>query len=279
MPELKQNYISLSQEKIRSALSLEVNLLIDQLEVVYETGSTNNTIAGNTAKGYIILLAESQTDGCGRRQKKWASPVGKNIYLSIKFHLKDSDNIHFIPLISAVSICKTLSVSGIADCQIKWPNDIYLNGKKLGGILVESRYNMHQGHSIIIGIGLNINMTANNEIEQPWTSLLNAKLKTYDRNIIAAEILSDLIQQLNTIEYFNKTQFIVDWNLLDYLKDKKINIIEECRTYNAISRGIAQDGALLVELPGSSSLLKTKELKKVYAADVSINTNNAHKEQ
>jgi len=278
MPESKQNYISLSYNKIRSALALEVNLLIDQLEVIYETGSTNKTIAGSSVNNYAVLLAESQTEGCGRRQKKWASPVGKNIYLSIKFHLKHSNNIHFIPLITAVSICKTLYRLGIVDCQIKWPNDIYLNAKKLGGILVESRYNMDQGHSIIIGIGLNINMTANNEIDQPWTSLLNITKKSYDRNIIVAEILSELITQLNTIEYFNKTQFIVDWDLLDYLKDKKINIIEEYRTYNAISRGIADDGALLVEI-SDNFLLKTKEIKKVYAADVSINTNKAHKEQ
>lgn len=273
MLKLEQDYVCLLEDKIRAELSLEVNTLLDSLDVVYKTGSTNKTIEKhhNAINNYAVLLAESQTEGYGRRQKKWASPVGKNIYMSIKFFLKNSENIHFIPLITAISICQALSKQSISDCQIKWPNDIYLEGKKLGGILVESRYNASEGYSIIVGIGLNINMTENNEIDQPWISLVKAKNKVFDRNIIVATILSEFIKQLSMINHLDKIQFMLDWDALDYLKNKKIKIIENHETYCATSLGLADNGSLKVELLDKNN---KKTVKMLYSAEVSIRKND-----
>ncbi|MCU7800958.1 MAG: biotin--[acetyl-CoA-carboxylase] ligase, partial [gamma proteobacterium symbiont of Lucinoma myriamae] len=266
---LTKRVSALSSDKIRSGLNSDINRLIDQLDVIYETDSTNKTITGNKTS-YSVLLSESQTDGSGRKEKKWVSPLGENIYLSIKFHLTDSTNIHFIPLLTAVSICKTLIKIGIDGCQIKWPNDLYLDEKKLGGILVESRYNIENGHAITVGIGLNVNMELNHEIDQSWTSLYNETKKTIDRNALVSHILSDLIKKFNCMSEFDFQEFMLDWSPLDYLKGSIINIVEENCTYTATSLGISQDGALLAELFQNNNESEKKVIKTIYSADVSV---------
>ena len=260
---LTKDFSVLSADKIRSGLNSKSNSLINRFDVIFETGSTNKTIVSQQSdSNYTVLLSESQTDGSGRRQKKWVSPLGENIYCSIKFQIENSNNIHFIPLLTAVSICKSLQKIGIPDCQIKWPNDLYLEDKKLGGILVESRYNADLGHTIIVGIGLNINMDSNHEIDQSWTSLFKHSNTIFDRNIIISTILSDLIEKYEHVSEFKKDQFMLDWKLLDYLNGREIIIIEDNSTYSAISLGISDDGALLVE--------HKQNKKKIYSADVSV---------
>lgn len=264
---LTKDIYALSAETIYSGLNAKINSLIDRLDVVYETGSTNKLIINNKSeKHYSILLSEFQTDGSGRRQKKWVSPLGENIYLSIKFTLKNTRNIQFLPLLIAISICKSLSKSGINNCKIKWPNDLYLDDKKLGGILVESRYNAESGYMIIAGIGLNINMDSNQEIDQSWTSLFKQTNTIFDRNIIVSTILSELIKQFETISELKTQQFMIDWKPLDYLNGRKILIVENNSSYSATSLGIADDGALLVEYEQNMN----KMIKKVYSADVSV---------
>jgi len=254
----------LSVDKIHSGLNSKSNSLINRLDVIFETGSTNKTIVSQQSdSNYTVLLSESQTDGSGRRQKKWVSPLGENIYCSIKFQIENSNNIHFIPLLTAVSICKSLQKIGIPDCQIKWPNDLYLEDKKFGGILVESRYNIDLGHTIIVGIGLNINMDSNHEeIDQSWTSLFKHSNTIFDRNIIVSMILSDLIEKFEHISELKKKQFMLDWKPLDYLNGREITIIEANSSYSAISLGISDDGALLIE--------HEQNKKKIYSADVSV---------
>lgn len=257
--------IALSEKKIRNALNLEINELIHTLDILYQTSSTNKTIAQKSSNPkFSILLTEFQTAGQGRREKKWISPLAENIYLSIQFQVIESKNAHFIPLLTAVSICKSLKKSGIQDCKIKWPNDIYLDGKKLAGILVENRCLTKQGSTFIVGIGLNVNMQINNEIDQLWTSLLSHQKKSFDRNIIISTLLSELLETYNNISRMDLNLFMQEWRLLDYLYGSEINITDENLTYAAIAHGIAADGALLV------SHTKDKTLKKIYSADVSV---------
>lgn len=268
---LTNDVIKLSKDQIESKLSAETIALIQELEVIYETDSTNKCITDKKVDfGYTILVAESQTHGSGRRQNKWASPLGENIYLSVQFNVKNNNNIHFLPLITAVSICKTLQKSGIVDCQIKWPNDIYLKNKKLGGILVESRYNSESGHTIVVGIGLNINMHTNQEIDQSWTSLFNESNNIYDRNTILSDILSALINQFEHVSELDTQQFLLDWKALDYLNGLKIHIVEDDQTYSGRALGLSGDGALLVECMLDDQMVK----KKIYSADVSVKKND-----
>lgn len=268
MCSLDENIIPLSETDIRRGLKTKVNEAINVFDILYQTSSTNKTIQViNECDKFSLLITESQTSGQGRRAKQWLSPLADNIYMSICFHLKTRANIHLIPLITALSICKSLNQIGVTGCQIKWPNDIYLDGKKLAGILVESRYMPDNGSVFIVGIGLNVNMKMNNKIDQLWTSLCNSQNRLFNRNFIVSALLSETLESYNKISKINLPQFMHEWHSLDYLFGSEIDVIEENNRYSAFAHGISDDGALLIKPHGSDLL------KKVYSADVSIKLN------
>ena len=238
---------------------------INHLVVLYETESTNKEILEYPfSEKYNILVAESQTKGQGRRNKEWFSPLAENLYFSLSFSIKNSKNINFLPLLTAMSVCKSLYKIGINGCQLKWPNDIYLKGKKLGGILLECRYNEEKGHSLVVGIGLNVNMKGTQAIEQSWTSLFLSTDSIFNRNTVVSMIIADLIKAYSDLNTLDKAQFLLDWQALDILKNRCITINEDGKEYRAIARGLAGDGSLIVELK------KNKNLQRLYAADVSL---------
>ena len=263
--QLNESIIPLSEASIRSCLSQQDNDGIGLIKILFETDSTNRRIVSiENDNGYTLLLAEFQNAGQGRRAKQWFSPLGENIYLSIKFSLVDNHNAHFIPLLTAVSICKALQMLGISGCMIKWPNDIFLNGKKLGGILVESRFNQVSGFEIVVGIGLNINMKVNNQIDQLWTSLINEYQNHFDRNRVLSVLLSSMISSYKQLSAFDFDKFHNDWKKMDFLYGKTVQIFEENNCYTAIAQGIANDGALVVTTDTGK--------KHVYSAEVSVKT-------
>lgn len=253
----------LLQSHIRLSLDPEIDRLIDKLEVIYETGSTNTTIRSNSANQfYSVLAAEYQSNGQGRREKQWCSPLAGNLYFSLQFSLKSTNNSHFIPLICARSICNVLLESGFKDCTIKWPNDIYIRGKKVAGILCESRYNSQNGLVFVVGVGLNVNMMLNDGIDQSWTSLRICQGKIFNRNIVLSSLLDRIISDFNRLTAFDIKHFKRDWQALDYLYGKTIRVTDEKSTYTAIAAGISDEGALIVQYNGQSHC--------IFSADVSV---------
>jgi len=262
---INNEVIPLSEKRIRKRINSNLNESIRHLEVLYQTSSTNKIIAEmQSIDKYSILLTEFQNDGQGRRDKQWCSPLAENIYLSIKFNLVNPKNVHLIPLLTALSICNSLIKLGVHDCSVKWPNDIYLSGKKLAGILVESRYNKEESFNLVVGIGLNVNMESNNKIDQLWTSLRIHQNKLFDRNTIISALLSDILESYNKISKVDLSEFLKNWQLHDYLYGSKILITDEQKSYTAIAQGISSDGALLILESDNVTL------KKIYSADVSV---------
>ncbi|MCU7833808.1 MAG: biotin--[acetyl-CoA-carboxylase] ligase [gamma proteobacterium symbiont of Taylorina sp.] len=261
--ELTEDISILSESEIRSDLGIVENSKIDKLKVIFKTGSTNHKIVNYSINEfYTVLVAEYQSKGQGRRQKKWQSPLGANLYFSVQFHLNEMVNIAFIPLIVARSICNALSDQGINNCKIKWPNDIYLDGKKIAGVLSESRYCNEKGFIIVVGIGININMYSEQKIDQEWSSIKISQNKNFNRNTILSSLLSRIIPDFDNISEFNFERFKQDWDFLDFLKDKSVCVLDDNVSYTAIATGLADDGALIV-------LYKNK-FRKIYSGEVSI---------
>ncbi len=253
----------LSIEKIIFGLSKKVNTKIEHLELVYETESTNKCIVNKPIKHlYSILVAEFQSNGQGRRQNIWSSPLGTNLYFSIKFNLTKHANSSFIPLITARAICKSFQKLGINGSKIKWPNDIYIDGAKVAGILAENRYSSPNNSIIIVGIGINVNMLSQSNIDQKWTSLKLSQNKSFDRNIILSNVLNYLISEFENLTQFNIDSFIQDWEKFDFLKGKSVKITDEKLEYTALVHGIADDGSLLVE--------SNNKMQHVYSGNVSL---------
>ena len=147
------------------------------LYVFNEVGSTN-TIAKFLSKNGIengsIVIAEKQTAGRGRSGKSWESPLG-GIWLSIVLTPDvDYSKIPLITLATGVAVAKTLEEIGIENPEIKWPNDIMVNGKKVCGILTEAITNFNTIEHVIIGVGIDANLSIEDfpeELQNTTTTL------------------------------------------------------------------------------------------------------------
>lgn len=168
----------------------------------FETIDSTNDFAKKNLSTFsrrdlTIISADEQTKGRGRYGRSWFSPKGENLYSSFCFFVdKDQQDSSLFTHISAISLSAMLKKYGICN-QIKWPNDILVNQKKLAGILCETELFPPQT-GIIVGIGLNINMNENNIalIDQPTTSLKIETSKSWDISLILNDIANLFISDV-----------------------------------------------------------------------------------
>ena len=109
-------------------------------------------------------------------------------------------------------------------------------------------------------------MQTNNNIDQLWTSLRNCHNKVFDRNIILSALLAETLSNYNLLTDFDLQQFKKDWYEVDYLQGQTIQVTDEQTSYEAVARGVADDGALIIE----RDYHKKKFISKVYSAEVSV---------
>lgn len=143
------------------------------------------------------IIAEEQTGGKGQFQKKWNSPPRVNLYVTFYFHLPNpTQNLSSLAILMAKSIKTVLDREGF-HATLKWPNDVQVSGKKIGGALCETIF--HPKHiEIILGFGLNINMEDRElaAIDQPATSLKNETNRTWDKKEILKKIQTQFLHDL-----------------------------------------------------------------------------------
>ena len=190
----------LCKKEIINSLREDALELLSKIEIKEQTNSTNDDARESLKNSSNILsahFAEQQSAGRGRNSRKWISPFGKNIYLSLAWQSDLSfADIEGLSLAIGVEIAESLKKNTDEVIEIKWPNDLLINQKKLGGILIETSSGKKGNLEIIIGIGINVFMKNEDaiEIDQDWTSLENYKNRSLDRNLIAANLLNNLVQ-------------------------------------------------------------------------------------
>ncbi|UDG80922.1 Bifunctional ligase/repressor BirA [Candidatus Hartigia pinicola] len=197
-------------------------------------------------------VAEYQISGRGRRGRQWISPFGCNLYLSMYWRLNQGSSAAIgVSLVVGIIIAETLNKLSKEKVKVKWPNDLYLNNKKLAGILVELTGNTGSAAHIIIGIGINISMENNNIqtcklINQEWTSLSDV-VKNIERNILSINIINELTEALMIFEKKGLLPFINRWFKLDIFLERKVKLFIGAKVISGIGKGINQQGALLLQ--------------------------------
>ncbi len=167
----------LAASKINEAVNDQTAALISSLEIHDQIDSTNRYLverSQNNALSGAVCFAEYQTAGKGRRGRQWVSPYGCNIYLSILWRFQQGPAaISGLSLAIGVAVIRALKQHQIDDVGLKWPNDIYSQGKKLGGILVEVSGETDGPCAAVIGLGLNLFLPESQAqgITQAWTDL------------------------------------------------------------------------------------------------------------
>lgn len=202
-------------------------------------------------KNNRICLSEQQTCGRGRLNRNWYSPFGLNLYFSCLYiFYKDISELTGLSLIVSLAVVKTLQSYLSKALKVKWPNDILYANKKLSGILIESQIDSRGGCSVIIGIGINVNMRTDhdNQISQAWTSLCNITKSYVDRNPLCASLTNHLMDYLNQFNTFGLIFFKNEWHSVDCLFNKKI-VIQHAKTkISGIAKGINNQGCLLIKM-------------------------------
>ena len=177
--------------------NLKTKKIARKIEYIRTTDSTNETIykmfQNNTIKANNALITDNQTAGKGRRGNTWFSSNGKS--LTFSFIIKDDNDllIKKIPLISGIAIIEAIKKMTNIECQLKWPNDILYNSKKLGGVLIEKK----EGH-FIVGIGLNVNEASfERSIESKTCSIFSILNHSIQREALLAYIFNNFEALLN----------------------------------------------------------------------------------
>lgn len=197
-------------------------------------------------------VAEYQQAGRGRRGRKWFSPFGANLYLSMFWRLEQGPAAAIgLSLVIGIVIAEVLHSLGADKVRVKWPNDLYLNDRKLAGILVEMTGKTGDAAQIVIGAGLNMVMrnVQADVVNQGWITLQEAGV-TIDRNILAVRLIKELRQSLTLFEQEGLSPFLARWEKLDNFIHRPVKLIIGDKEIFGTSRGIDAQGALLLEQEG-----------------------------
>ncbi|MEB4677788.1 bifunctional biotin--[acetyl-CoA-carboxylase] ligase/biotin operon repressor BirA [Enterobacteriaceae bacterium G50] len=197
-------------------------------------------------------VAEYQTAGRGRRGRKWFSPFGANLYLSMYWRLEQGPAAAIgLSLVIGIVMAEVLQSLGADQVRVKWPNDLYLNDRKLAGILVELTGKTGDAAQIVIGAGINLVMrhVENDVINQGWINLQEAGI-SIDRNTLAVRLIKELRDSLRLFEQEGLTPYLSRWKRLDNFIDRPVKLIIGDKEIFGVSRGIDSQGALLLEQDG-----------------------------
>lgn len=244
-----------------------VGCQVEYYERVESTNDLAKSLAKADAPEGLVVVAEEQVKGRGRRGRSWASPYGLGIWVSVV--LRPAIPPREAPkaaLVAALAVARaTEETAGVA-AQVKWPNDVLLGGRKVAGILVEMDAELEEVRSLVIGVGINANLPLHaipEEARDQATSLMEATGHKVDR----VEVLARFLTHLETC--------YVQWMtcgfspLLAALRQKAaylgepVRIVEANRVWEGTAIEIAPDGALLVRDSKG-------EVVPVYAGDVSL---------
>ncbi|ELY4457460.1 bifunctional biotin--[acetyl-CoA-carboxylase] ligase/biotin operon repressor BirA [Cronobacter sakazakii] len=197
-------------------------------------------------------IAEYQQAGRGRRGRKWFSPFGANLYLSMYWRLEQGPAAAIgLSLVIGIVMAEVLHELGAGQVRVKWPNDLYLHDRKLAGILVELTGKTGDAAQIVIGAGINLAMrqVESDIVNQGWINLQEAGIKV-DRNELAVRLIEKLRASLREFEQEGLAPFLSRWEKLDNFIHRQVKLIIGDREIYGISHGIDNQGALLLEQNG-----------------------------
>ncbi len=261
----------LDARTIRRHLDGQARARVKQLETTWSIDSTNSALlerASPPPGTSEVLLAECQSAGRGRRGRTWIAAPGGAICLSLNWTFPAvPEDLGALGLVIGVCVLRALQGLGVQGLQLKWPNDLLVQGEKLGGVLIELRAETAGPAFVVIGIGLNVALGAEalQEIATsgiPATDLKSAGLAGAGRNAVAAAVIGQCVRGLLEFEQGSLKPFIGDWRQADALEGKAVNVSGADGVASGMARGIDVHGALLLETPAG--------VQRFIAGDVTV---------
>ena len=272
-PGLGYRLISFPEELDQVTLTeiMETQIIGKRIEVHQAIDSTNNRARELALEGVeegTLIIAETQLEGRGRLGRNWISPKGKGIWMSLILRPNlPPDQAPRITAIAAVAIRKALNRATGLDIGIKWPNDIIIDGKKVCGILTEMHADIDRIHYVVVGMGINVNMTQKDfptDISSTATSLRIALNRSLDRRQLIALIMEEIEEvYLKYLENRDFEQILHQCRQYSVTLNRSVKVIGRDSTIEGIAIDFDEDGALLVKTHDGNII-------KVMSGDVSV---------
>ena len=246
-------------------LRIEVEREIDSTNAALKRRALSEDIHG------VALFAETQTAGRGRLGRVWVSPPKSNIYLSLGWRTGlEPLELAGLSLAAGCAIGEGLERNFGLKMQLKWPNDLYLGGKKCGGVLIDLVQSSNQDWTVVVGVGLNVAMpnSGGNDIDQPWTDLGSHSAVPLTRNEVGGQLLGALVPLLSSWQVGAFSQWRESWSRRDLMAGHQITVQQGNHSISGRADGVDHSGALRVVTnegltvvqSGEASMLRSKDL-------------------
>lgn len=236
----------------------------------YEAIDSTNLEAKRYAQGAwengTLILSDMQTAGRGRRGRGWDSPGGVNVFFSLLLKpLISPDKASMLTLVMALSVAKGIEETAGTACAVKWPNDIVVNDKKVCGILTEMETKPKEIQHVIIGVGINVNMTdIPEELQDRATSLSVESGHAVSRSTLLAAVLSHFEKDYETfLQTEDLSGILEQYNSRLINLGRTVRVLDPQGEFEGMAEGITKTGELLVRREDDT-------VETVYAGEVSV---------
>lgn len=256
----------LDRERITARLAPAVrDALTGFFEVHLSVGSTNAEAMAVAARRIapMLVIAEHQASGRGRRGKAWVSPFGHNLYLSLVWRFQGGVSaLEGLSLACGLAVVTALKHQGFDGFELKWPNDVLYQGRKLAGILLEVTGDLTDSCHVVIGIGVNTHMpqAAGQSIDQPYSELGAIAAVNVDRNALCAALINALWGCLAVFQVEGFRPFRKAWQELDRYHGQLVEIHTGQGEIAGRAVGVDDFGRLLLETSGGVITISGGEL-------------------
>ncbi len=267
-PHLGYKMISIPDRltEIELKWGLKTDIIARKIYSYKETSSTNdaahNLAAGGEKEGSVVV-AESQTAGRGRMGRSWVSPKSKGAYFSVILRPDISPKeVSSITLFSALSVAKTIKeMAGLA-AFIKWPNDVFINNKKICGILTEMNAETDKINFVIIGIGVNIN-TKEELLPKGATSIMEARGAEISRLELVKGIFKNMDKYYKLFKNGQIAEIIKEYKEFSNFLGKRVQVTYHNAKLEGYAIDVDREGALILRMDSGLN-------ERVMAGDVTM---------
>jgi BirA family biotin operon repressor/biotin-[acetyl-CoA-carboxylase] ligase len=251
----------LDADEITTAMAAGISWPVIVRDSVGSTNAAAVTLVGEQMPAPFIVLAERQTAGRGRRGRKWVSPFGENIYYSLTLRIDGGmRQIEGLSLLVGLAVLKTLRAVGVQQAGLKWPNDVLVGQRKIAGILLELIGDPADVCHVIIGVGINVNMTAASEVDQLWTSVRLETGMQSSRNRLVAELSNNIQIYLTEHQASGFGAFRAEWESNHLWQGRNVDLLTGADAVQGTVLGIDPRGALRLQVGSEEKVFSGGEL-------------------
>jgi BirA family biotin operon repressor/biotin-[acetyl-CoA-carboxylase] ligase len=256
----------LTRDALFSGMSAQARGLVSQLEFHLELPSTNAHLMQLASRGAptgSVCFAEYQSAGRGRRGRRWISPFGGNLYMSLLWRFPSAAAVaNGLSPALGVAVAEAIQETTQIEVGLKWPNDVVWQGRKVAGILLEMAGESTGPCYVVAGIGVNVAIDAASAtaIDQPWVDLTSIAAGPIARNRLAASVLQHALLTLQRFERDGFAPFAARWRARDAYAGKSALLHLPRESLRGTVNGIDERGALLFEHGGETRAYAAGEL-------------------